>query len=157
DTYVRHACKASTWKIYDLDFRVYLDPVFGRTSLPEITREAIIQKLIHPLLTGEGAIEDRAVVPRGERRRRRASRGTVKNVLAALRGCLNHAVENGKLAANPAVRFGRLLRDKDDVEGQRKADFLTAEELSKLLATCLDRYPHFFAFVLTLARTGLRL
>jgi len=39
DRYVRHAYKQSTWKIYDLDFRVYLDPVFGRTPLAEITRD----------------------------------------------------------------------------------------------------------------------
>jgi integrase len=124
--------------------------------LADVSREAIVEKLIHPLLTEDGVAEDKASVPRGQRRRRRASRAMVKNVLAALSGCLNHAVEAGKLAANPAVRLGRLLRDKD-ATGEPKADFLTAEELSKLLATCLDRWPYYFPFVSLLARTGLRL
>src|SRR5437016_257415 len=63
DTCVRHACKESTWKIYDLDFRVYLDPVFGEMPLADISREAIIEKLIHPLLTGDAATEDKRGVP----------------------------------------------------------------------------------------------
>jgi integrase len=124
--------------------------------LVEISREAIIQKLIHPLLSDEASIKEKPAATRGERRRCRASRGTIRNILAALRGCLNHAVENGKLGANPATRLGRLLRDSNAVE-QREADFLTAGELSLLLATCREFRPRYFAFVLTLARTGLRL
>jgi integrase len=117
----------------------------------------IVERLVHPLLTKERELEtERTTAGRGEHRRRRLSRGTVKNAIAVLRGCLSHAVENGKLSANPAVRLGRLLKDRNQIEG-RKADALTAAELSRLLATCREFEPRLFPFVLTLARAGLRL
>jgi integrase len=108
------------------------------------------------LLTQDRNLEEKTTAIRGEHRRKRISRGTVRNALAALRGCLNHAVENGKLGANPAVRLGRLLRNKDQAE-DREADFLTAAELSQLLSMCREHRPRYFAFVLAMARTGLRL
>src|SRR6266542_3841781 len=140
ETYAKLACKESTWKSYERDFRLYLEPALGQTALDKITREAVAQNLVHALLTQERELEERTAAGRGERRRRRLSRGTVKNALAALRACLNHAVENGRLATNPAIRFGRLLRNRDDPE-QQHADFLTADELSKLLATCREWRP----------------
>jgi hypothetical protein len=33
DTYAKLACKASTWRSYERDFRRYLEPAFGTTPL----------------------------------------------------------------------------------------------------------------------------
>lgn len=118
-----------------------------------------MKKLLHALLTQDRALPggaEAANAKRGMPRKRRLSRGTARNALVVLRACLNHAVEEGVLAANPAIRLGRLLRSKEEPE-ERKADFLTADELSKVLATCRESKPRYFPFVLTLARTGLRL
>jgi integrase len=157
DMYAKLACKESTWESHGRDFRLYLEPVFGKTPLRDITREAIVQRLVHPLLTQDRVLDrECTTVARGEHRRKRLSRGTVKNAIAALRGCLSHAVENGKLQANPAGRLGRLLKDQNQIE-DRKADALTAGELSKLLTVCQQYEPRYFSFLLTLARAGLRL
>jgi hypothetical protein len=113
DTYAKLTCKESTWKSYNRDFRLYLEPAFGQAVLTEISRDKIIDRLIHPLLTHERVLpngKEAATTARGEHRRRRVSRGTVKNALAALRGCLNHAVEAGRLAANPPVRLPAVDR-----------------------------------------------
>jgi hypothetical protein len=50
ETYVAHACKESTHAIYEKALRVYIEPVLGKTPVAELTRQAIIEKLIHPLL-----------------------------------------------------------------------------------------------------------
>lgn len=56
--------------------------------------------------------------------------GTIKNTLSALRGCLNPAVEDGLLPANPprasASCYGLTMR------------FGSADELSSVLAACRD-------------------
>lgn len=82
-------------------------------------------RLLHDLLTGERSVSvDSATAKRGELRKRKIGRGTVENARAALRGCLSHAVEEGKIPANPAVRLGRFLGGQDEPE-VRKVDFLT--------------------------------
>jgi integrase len=156
DTYAKLACKTSTWKSYERDFRLYLEPALGDHKLGEITRDEVKQ-LLYTLLNTERPIDqDSTTSTRGKLRKRRIGRGTVKNSLAALRACLTHAVEEGKLAFHPALRLGRFLQSKDEPQGS-KVDFLNAEELSQLLATCRESRPYYFPFVLTLARTGLRL
>lgn len=169
ETSAKLTCKQSTWKSYSRDFRLYLEPALGSMPLGEITRESV-RRLLHTLLTeerelpklepsAEGGKTKPSRAPlfaKGAARRTRLSRGTVKNVLAALRVSLQQAVEDGKLPGNPAARLGRLLRSKDE-PSQERGDFLTASELSALLAACLEHRPQRFPLVLTLARTGLRI
>jgi integrase len=66
--------------------------------------------------------------------------------------------------ANPAARLGKLPRAREEI--RKQADPLTAEELSSVLAACrdwatklgkADTRRWFFPFILTLARTGMRL
>jgi hypothetical protein len=53
---------------------------------------------------------------------------------------LNAAVDDGKIAANPAVRLGRFSRGLIEREA-RKAEALTAEELARILAAASKFYP----------------
>src|SRR5215510_5743583 len=85
DTYARAHCKASTVAGYETAFRVYLQPRFGEQDITEISREAI-KKLAYEMLA------------HGK------SRSYVKATLAPLSEMCNHAIEDGHLAVNPALR-----------------------------------------------------
>ncbi len=120
------------------------DPPRGRSSLPRRAPRAPAHE------EGQGRAETR---PRNDQEH-----------LSALRGCLNQAVEDGLLPANPAARLGKLLQAREEI--RKQADPLTAEELSAVLAACrdwstklgrADTRRWFYPFILALARTGLRL
>src|SRR5262249_38114808 len=81
---------------------------------------------------------------------------TVRLLIATLRTLLNTAVEDGLTAANPAVRLGRFVRPADGLEGDAPDPF-TADEVTRLLEVAQQEAPEWYAFVLTLARTGLRI
>lgn len=111
--------------------------VIGQKDLDRITREEVKQPA-YDLLAQQKA------------------RSTVKNVLAPIREMFNHAIEDGHATFNPALRILKQSRTEDG-EQQRKADFLTREELGLLLRTCQEHFPTFYPLVSLLARTGVRL
>ncbi len=82
------------------------------------------------------------------------SRSYVKATLAPLSEMFNHAIEDGHLTANPALR---ILRRSRAEEGRQIATFLTRGDLGHFLDTCREHFPQHYAFVLLLARTGLRI
>src|SRR5712692_8370040 len=84
------------------------------------------------------------------------TRSTVKNVLAPIREMFNHAIEDGHVTFNPALRVLRRSRTEEG-EQKEKASFLTREELGVLLRTGQEHFPDYYPFVSLLARTGLRL
>ena len=137
DTYARAHCKASTVSIYETAFRLYLLPAFGQKDLSGITREEV-KNLTYDLLA------------KGK------TRSTVKNVLAPIREMFNHAIEDGHVTFNPALRVLRRSRTEEG-EQKEKASFLTREELGVLLRTGQEHFPDYYPFVSLLARTGLRL
>jgi integrase len=136
DTYARAHCKDSTVAGYETAFRVYLFPRFGEQDITEISREAI-KKLAYEMLAQD------------------KSRSYVKATLAPLSEMFNHAIEDGHLAVNPALR---ILRHSRTEVGERtqKITFLTREELTHFLRSCRQYFPAWYPFVLLLARTGLR-
>jgi integrase len=136
DSYARTHCKPSTCDQYDSVYRTHLLPHFGKRDIADIRRDDV-KALIA------------SVVAKGR------TRGTVMRVLAPLREMLNHAMEDGHVAANPASNI--LRRSRLDAGNKRAAEFLTREELAHLLATCRSCEPNFYPLVLILARTGLRL
>jgi integrase len=78
--------------------------------------------------------------------------------LNVLRSCLNSAVEDGLLTANPAARAGRFLLP---THGERRREVelsvFTAEELRWIMQVARVEFPReIYLLVLTLARTGLR-
>jgi len=80
----------------------------------------------------------------------------VRNLLSALHECLNHAVEDGYIPANPAARTSRLLYVRKE-EKRSRIVFLTPEEEGRLLTTCHEYFPGWHPFVLSLLRLGLRI
>jgi integrase len=137
ETYVRAHCKESTLAGYETAYRLYLAPAFGQTDIGEISREDV-KRLAYGMLA------------RGK------SRAYVKNTLAPLSEMFNHAIEDGHLARNPALRIMRRSRIEDG-ERRERATFLSREELTRLLDACHQHYPDVHPFVLTLARTGMRI
>jgi hypothetical protein len=65
----------------------------------------------------------------------------------------NHAVEDGHVSANPALRILKRTRREAQARRAPEADFLTRDELASLLATCRGAVPSWYPFVLLLART----
>jgi integrase len=69
---------------------------------------------------------------------------------------LNHALEDGHVERNPAIRVLKRSRSEEGKQ-QEKASFLTREELGHLLRTCQEHFPAYYPLVSLLARTGVRL
>ncbi|MBI3246534.1 MAG: site-specific integrase [Deltaproteobacteria bacterium] len=137
DTYARAHCKDSTVAGYATAFRVYLLPRFGEQDITEISREAI-KKLAYEMLA------------QGK------SRSYVKATLAPLSEMFNHAIEDGHLTVNPALRILRHSRTEVGEKTERMT-FLTREELKHFLRSCRQHVAQWYPFVLLLARTGLRI
>jgi len=135
DTYAQAHCKASTVAGYETAFRVYLCPRFGHKEIADITREEVKTLAYEMLAQGK-------------------SRSYVKATLAPLSEMFNHAIEDGHLTANPALR---ILRRSRAEEGRQIATFLTRGDLGHFLDTCREHFPQHYPFVLLLARTGLRI
>ena len=139
ETYVATHCKRSTYDGYEATGRLYLIPAFGEKDLAEITRDDV-KALAYAMLREKGL-----------------ARATVKANLAPLREVFNHAMDDGHVTANPAVRV--LGRSRADEKTRRppEEDFLTREEVGQLLGACREHFPTWHPFVLLLARTGVRL
>jgi integrase len=137
DTYARNHCKPGTVAGYEAAGRLYFIPWFGDRDVTAITREDVKRLVYEVLMPGR-------------------ARATVRANLAPLRELFNHAVEDGILAANPAAHV--LRRSRSEPAGaRRRTRFLRREELTRLLVACRDACPRWYPFVLTLARTGMRL
>jgi len=136
NAYVSTHCKLSTLAAYETAGRVHFAPAFGGKEINAITRDDV--KALVAAMHAKGL-----------------TRNSIKANLAPLSEMFNHAIEDGHLGSNPAARI--LKRSRMDAGVAREADFLTREELGLLLDACLNHYPRFYPFVLTLARTGIRL
>jgi len=124
DTYVKAHCKERTSYLYEAAFRLYLLPAFGQKDIATITREEV-KTLAYDLLA------------------RRKQRSTVAGVLTPLIEMFNHALEDGHVDRNPALRILRRSR-KEEGEQKQKASFLTREELGVLLHTCQEHFPAYY-------------
>ena len=83
------------------------------------------------------------------------SRNSVKAMVAPLSEMFNHAVEDGHLISNPAARIMRRTRSEQGGQHDR-INFLTRDEVARLLDTCQREFCACYPFVLCLARTGVR-
>jgi integrase len=135
--------KQRTRSIYADQFKRYILPAFGPVQVRRLQR-AQIRKWLATLL------------------RRGLDRDTVKIAHGALHLMLNHAVESELIASNPASGLGKQMRLLP-APGERAARIkaMDREQLDAFLQTMQDparpRDHRYYAFFLTLARTGLRL
>ena len=141
-------CQASTCELYRNHLKVWLTPAFGALPLDHITRERI-RAFIAQMHAAELAVT------------------TIRRITSLLAAILNTAVDDGVIAGNPAARLGRVVNARRDEA--EEVDVFTADELARLLTAVTadaeeqqsDRADHRGAwlhpFVLTLARTGMRI
>ncbi len=125
--------------LYQRIVRKHWLPLLGSRRLTAIRREEILTALD-------------VMRQSGTRSKTRALR------LSVLRSCLNSAMEDGLLQANPAARAGRFLL-ASHVERRHEVELsvFTAEELRQLIDVARAEFPpEIYVLVLTLARTGLR-
>lgn len=124
--------RGDTLEKYAEVMRVHWLPALGATLLTDLTREDIKRVL--------------------KTKNRTYSRSLVTLMVDVLRGCLDAAVEDGKLATNPAARLGK------SIAGRRKEaiEVFTPSDLAHLLEICQTFLPHLYPVVLLLARTGMR-
>jgi len=79
---------------------------------------------------------------------------SVKGILTPLRKCLQAAVDDNLIPANPASRV-RVPQRKDQTAEDRIERY-TREEIAHILAVAREQMPPWFPAILTAARTGLR-
>ncbi len=115
----------------------HIYPTLGNVALTDVTRE-MVRDLLATKRAGGLKIN------------------TLNNaIVTPLRAMFNHAVDDGKVLANPATRHMRHVRATTPAD-KRKADFLTDQEMSVLLATADKHYPQYSDFFHVLTGTGLR-
>lgn len=86
-TYAAMHCKPATYNRYTRDYHLHVAPTLGAKLLPDVTRQDIKQLI-------------------ADKRQSNLSWKSVLNIIIPLRAMLNHAIEDGLLAANPATRIG---------------------------------------------------
>jgi integrase len=128
--------KPSSHETYEQLVRLHLVPALGTTPLQALTRQQIKEVLAERMRAGLG-------------------RARVELALAVLTSCLNAAVDEGLVAANPALRLGRYT--KDNRKPVREIEIFTPAELEHLLRTADQARPDLYPVLLVMARTGLRL
>jgi integrase len=137
DSYVRAHCKEATYRGYETAFRMHLQPALDGKDISEISRLDVKRLAYEMLKQGK-------------------SRSTVKCTLAPLSEMFNHAIEDGHVQVNPALRV--LKRTRGEVgERQEKVAFLSRDEVTLLLDACRRYFPSYYPFVLCLVRTGMRI
>jgi integrase len=127
--------KPRTEEFYRRVLALHLVPVLGRLLLSEITREQVRALIASKSASG-------------------LSRLTVRNIVATLRAVLNQAVEDGALAVNPAIRFGRHLQHRHDPRARVTA--LTEGEVALVIDAADRLYRDYAELVALLFFTGLR-
>jgi integrase len=137
-------CQPSTLEQHRLRLKVRLLPHLGSLPLTAISRERIKALVAAEYRAGSHRSPGQPITP-----------GTVGTFMGTLTAILNSAVEDEIIPANPAARWGRVVRhDQAEVE---EVEVFTPEELTRLLTVAEERYPDYYPFVLCLARTGMRI
>lgn len=135
--FVKTALKDSTYRGYKSILDKHLLPVFGKIPLDVITRDDI-KNFLAKKNSGKITV------------------GRVRRIKAALSGIFTNAVEDGKIAANPAARLDKWLKAKDQALGKEFSPY-TAQELELFLGAVETHFKGYYPLFLTLARTGCRL
>jgi len=136
-----------TTRNYAQLIRDHLVPEFGALALSDI-RPRHVQAFIAKKLAEQNPKR------RGAAGRQKA-RNTVRNMAAALRAMLNHAVEVDELLpSNPAVKFGK--RFFGGTAAGIPVEVFDETEAARILTTAAKYYPDYELYIRTLFYTGLR-
>lgn len=111
--------EAGSWSGYEINGRKRLIPAFGRLTLGELS----VERLRDFVADMAARVDAGEIAPK-----------TVNNTLATLVVCLNQAVEDGHIAANPALRIRRLPA------AHVEREYMRLEEIPIYLDSCVDVY-----------------
>jgi integrase len=131
---IQHTRKPSTLDGYRITLNHNILPMLQGLDLRDITREKV------KALALEGL-------------QKKQSPKTVQNTILCLSSLLSHAVEDGLLMVNPALRPGKFL---PKISKRRKINPLTREEVATMLETAQARARRYYPLFLCAVRTGLR-
>jgi integrase len=130
---------------YERLLRLHVYPRLGARSVHSIQRDDLL-RLFQGLLTGSSD-------PAGRKR----GKATCRNLLAPIRQTFEWLIVERKMTnlTNPAVRFGKLLRDV--VDKKKRIRPLSPEHQLALLGAARRRVPRYHFLFFLAMRTGLRL
>lgn len=131
---IRHTRKYSTYADYEGMFNREFLPAFKGLGLEDITRERVKTLAFSCLRKGHSA-------------------KTVQNLIRALSSLFSHAVEDGLLTVNPALKPGKFL---PAINKERAINPYSREEVATLLEVCKASFPRLFPLLLCALRSGLR-
>lgn len=136
ETTAGQTCKFTTTRVYSSNLKKHINPAIGNKALKDISR-ADLRTLI-------ASCRAKGLSPK-----------SIENVSRTVSSILTQAVEDGQIAANPAFRLGRHIRQGDHVKPEIRP--FTREEAAQFLATAKEGAPREFPLFLTALRTGMRL
>lgn len=154
--YVEVHLKNSSGIKHEQVLRIHLLPVFENRPLNSISRAELkafvaelVQKPKQPRKrsnkNGKGSPEQNAVET--------LSKNSVRLIRTTLQTILQHAVEDGLIPANPAVRLGRFAKVNQE---KFVPSPLTAEEVELFLNAAKENDRRYYPLFLTALRAGLR-
>ena len=133
--YVTVACKPSSARIMRGIVRNHLLSAFGTQALRSITRAQVKAFVLQ--------------------KHQRYAPKYVKSLLHVLQTICEHAIDEEILDHNPAAKLGRYALEQHRMSPREILPF-TSAELTRYLAEMRASYPHYYAYFLCLARTGMR-
>ncbi|MFQ5945839.1 MAG: tyrosine-type recombinase/integrase, partial [Anaerolineae bacterium] len=138
-TLIAVSVKRLTLKKYEQVVRLHLLPCLGSLKVRQLHKGQLKALLAEKLAAG-------------------LARNSVQLIHSALRVMLNAAMDDGVILANPADKLGRQLRlSWPVVARQEELKAFTREQLARFLVVAAETHRRFYALLVLLARTGLRL
>ena len=130
----RKNLKSTTMLRYVGILNTHLRPALGHLLLSAIDRARVREMVLNPGVAG--------LAPK-----------TLHNILRTLSAIFSQAIEDGLVAHNPALKPSKLVKIRKVGE---HVEVFSHEEEVLVLATAKATWPHYYPFILTLFRTGLR-
>ncbi len=142
DSYLKTAVRDSTAERYDQCFKHHILPLLGDLALDRITKEKVKELIAETV-------------------KKNLARHTIRNVVACLCSVLSHAIDDGIITHNPAVKLGKYFKQARVVHD--KIEPLTADEVPNFLAKSRERdskrakgNPEYCPLFLCAVHTGMR-
>ena len=132
---IQHTRKLSTHEGYQQTLTRNIKPMLGKLDLHAVTREKVKGLAMAGLEKGQ-------------------SPKTVQNTIRCLSSLFSHAVEDGLLTVNPALKPGKFL---PKISKRRGINPLTRAEVATLLNSAKAHASRYYPVLLCAARTGLRM
>ncbi len=132
---IEHTRKHTTFADYTKILNRDILPTLRGLDLQDITREKVKAMALAGLQKGQ-------------------SPKTMQNIVRCLSSLLSHALEDGHIAVNVALKPGKFL---PKVTKRHKIAPLTREEVALLIGTAKAKLPRYYPLFLCAVRTGLRM